>query len=180
VSIITKSDLLADPAGSRFTDILRGGNVHGQHVERWIDFLNTEDRSYRLLVAARDHQTAALKGVLAEAECQPWVTGYFDKQTLRATLRTKMCLGVLVRLHMEGWGWEAAGKKAHLGKRAVNREQEINGQTVILTPKHNGSGFSSYFTMSELYKPAGSPKKWQPTPNHWQSHLSSAPNRGGR
>jgi hypothetical protein len=144
MATITIDDFLNDSQGRRFADVANDAHVHWN---KWVDWLNDEDRQNRLEMAEAHFDMPALAGILKELEAEPFVRDYFDRRTPQTTLRVKQALGVLVKLHMEARSWSTTGTKGPLGRR----DPAYKGRG-----DHNGTrSFSRYIQSAERYRRPG-------------------------
>ena len=112
---ITRKDFLEDRQGRTFADVLNDG---GQPFDEILAFFNDKDRQRRMEESEIHHNRPALAGVVRELESLGPVDQFLGTQHPRRTKRLRQVVGVLVRMIMEGRGWQKTGRKGSLGVRA--------------------------------------------------------------
>ena len=137
---ITRDDFLADRQGRTFVDV-------ATHSERpfsaALEFFNDGDRQRRMEESEIHHDRAPLAGVVRELESIPAINRFLGRIHAHRSQRFRQAVGVLIRMIMEGRGWEKTGKKGSLGVR--------NGAAAG-RPRHNTGGLAFWFLRAERYK----------------------------
>lgn len=143
---INLQKFLDDNQGKRFADVPREAKEAFDEVLR---FFSSEDRQRRMEESELHHDRAPLAGVVRELESLPAVHRFLSSFHPRRSHRLRQAIGVVVRMIMEGRGWEKTGKKGSLG---IRRDAEPK------TPRHNTGGLSLWFIRAERYRlPTGMP-----------------------
>jgi hypothetical protein len=93
------------------------------------------------------HNRPALAGVVRELESLGPVDQFLGAQHPRRTKRLRQVVGVLVRMIMEGRGWQKTGRKGSLGVRAA-----VSGSTSRPGTYHNTGGLAFWFLRAERYE----------------------------
>ena len=145
--VLTLGDFLSDRQGARFSDVVNDPRVSFQ---AWLDFFNNPARQQRMMDSELDHQRPALAGVVRDLEHLDVFDSYLAGHDAHTTQRGRQAIGVIVRLEMEGLGWQKTGRKGSLGQR-------IRTQPGTRTPGAyiNTSGLSRWFTRAERYVKQG-------------------------
>ena len=138
---ITQEEFLSNRLGKAFSDVINNPEYPFDAV---FEFFNDEGRQQRMEDAAIHHDRAPLAGVVCEFEAQPAIDQFFRAVHPRQTKRFRQAVGALVRMIMEGRGWQKTGRKGSLGVRASSDSQ---------TPGHNTGGLSLWFLRAERYQP---------------------------
>ena len=112
---ITRKDFLEDRQGRTFADVL---NDDGQPFDQILAFFNDKDHQRRMEESEVHHDRPALAGVVRELESLAPVDQFLGTQHPRRTKRLRQVVGVIVRMIMEGRGWQKTGRKGSLGVRA--------------------------------------------------------------
>jgi len=141
---LTIEGFLADRQGARFADVVHDGRLDFGVV---LGFFNDPARQTRMEDAERHHDTAALAGVVRELENTEPFLSFFPSHDGHTTRRTRQAIGVIVRIVMEGLGWQKTGRKGSLGQRA-----RVPARTGEPGAYHNTSGISWWFTRAERYE----------------------------
>jgi len=144
---ITRHDLLQDPQGRTFADVL---NDPEQPFDAVLDFFNDDNRQRRMEESEIHHDRPALAGVVRELECQPSVDRFFSSKHARRSKRLRQAIGVVVRMIMERLGWKKMGKKGSLGVRAA-----IAQGAGTPGAYHNSGGLAFWFIRAERYERHG-------------------------
>lgn len=144
--VVTRKQFLEDPQGRTFTDVV---NDPKQPFDAVLAFFNDGDRQRRLEDSEIHHDRAPLAGVVRELEAQSDVDRLLSGIHVERSKRLRQAIGVLVRIIMEGRGWQKAGRKGSLGVRAPAQPQQ---------PVHNEGGLAFWFIRAERYRrPEGMP-----------------------
>lgn len=138
---ITQDKFLSSRLGKAFSDVVNNPECPFDVV---FEFFNDEGRQQRMEDAAIHHDRAPLAGVVCEFEAQPAIDQFFRAIHPRQTKRFRQAVGALVRMIMEGRGWQKTGRKGSLGVRAWSHSQ---------FPGHNTGGLSLWFLRAERYEP---------------------------
>ena len=138
---MTQGEFLNDHLGKAFSDVVNNPEYPFDEV---IEFFNDEGRQRRMEDAAIHHDRAPLAGVVREFEAQPVVDQFFRDIHPRQSKRFRQAVGALVRMIMEGRGWQKTGRKGSLGVRATKDSQ---------VPSHNTGGLALWFLRAERYEP---------------------------
>jgi hypothetical protein len=141
---ITRKDFLEDRQGRTFADVL---NDDGQPFNEVLAFFNDKDHQRRMEESEIHHDRPALAGVVRELESLAPVDQFLGTQHPRRTKRLRQVVGVIVRLIMEGRGWQKTGRKGSLGVRAT-----ISGSTSRPGTYHNTGGLAFWFLRAERYE----------------------------
>ncbi len=83
-----------------------------------------------------------MAGVVREFEAHPTFSRFLAEVHADRTQRFRQAVGVLVRIIMEGRGWQKTGRKGSLGVRAAASPQ---------APAHNTGGLAFWFKRAERY-----------------------------
>jgi hypothetical protein len=143
---VTLQKFLDDAQGKRFADVPREAK---EAFDAVLKFFSNEDRQRRMEESELHHDRAPLAGVVRELESLPVVHRFLSSFHPRRSHRLRQAIGVVVRMIMEGRGWEKTGKKGSLG---IRRDAELK------TPRHNSGGLSLWFIRAERYRlPTGMP-----------------------
>ena len=141
---ITRKDFLEDRQGRTFADVLNDG---AQPFDEILAFFNDKDRQRRMEESEIHHNRPALAGVVRELESLGPVDQFLGAQHPRRTKRLRQVVGVLVRMIMEGRGWQKTGRKGSLGVRAT-----VSGPTSRPGTYHNTGGLAFWFLRAERYE----------------------------
>jgi hypothetical protein len=99
------------------------------------------------------HDRPALAGVVRELESLEAIDRFLGTMHPRRTKRLRQVVGVVVRMIMEGRGWQKTGRKGSLGVRAA-----VSGSTGRPGTYHNTGGLAFWFLRAERYeRKAGMP-----------------------
>lgn len=139
---VTRDHFLEDPQGRTFADVV---NDPAQPFACVLEFFDDADRQRRMLESELHHDRSPLAGVVRELESQPAVNRFLSGAHARRNTRFRQAIGVLVRMIMEGHGWEKTGRKGSLGVRAPG---------IKSTPAHNSGGLAFWFVRAERYQRA--------------------------
>lgn len=147
---ITRKEFLEDRQGRTFADVL---NDEEQPFDQVLAFFNDKDRQRRLEESEIHHDRPALAGVVRELESLEGVDRFLGSMHPRRTKRLRQVVGVVVRMIMEGRGWQKTGRKGSLGVRAA-----VSGSTSRPGTYHNTGGLAFWFLRAERYeRKAGMP-----------------------
>lgn len=136
--IITENEFLADLAGSRYLDVVRG--TPGEFAET-IAFFNDEDRQKRMADSEIHHDRPALAGVVCELEHEAWFDDFMRLNDCHKTYRLRQAIGVITRMIMTARGFRTTGRNGSLGQRGkVSTGEKSSGAY------HNIGGLSLWFT----------------------------------
>src|SRR3990172_8156304 len=111
---ISRSDFLDDRQGKTFADVL---NDPEQPFGEVLEFFSDADRQRRMEESETHHDRAPMAGVVRELEAKPAINRFLATKHPRRSQRLRQAVGVLVRMIMEGRGWQKTGKKGSLGVR---------------------------------------------------------------
>lgn len=139
---ITRKDFLADSQGKTYADVLDGSE---QPFDTVLEFFNSADRQRRMEESELHHDRAPLAGVVRELEAQPAIDRFLSGVHSRRSMRLRQAIGVLVRMIMEGRGWQKTGRKGSLGVRSTKQKRK---------PAHNTGGLAFWFVRAERYERA--------------------------
>ena len=139
-----KAELLSDSQGKKFVGLFKDPRLDFDEI---LAFFEDEGRQRRLIDAAAAGKTA-LEGVIAELEGLPAVDRFFRGNDVRETKRLRQAIGVIVRILMDRLGWERAGRKGYLGRRA----RVAAGISWAPGEPYNESGPSRWFNRAENYR----------------------------
>ena len=143
---ITREDFLADRQGRTFADV---ADAADDLFDMILSFFSDTDRQRRMEESELHHDRAPLAGVVRELESIPAVHDAFLKGDSTRSKRLRQAIGVIVRMIMEGRGWQKTGRKGSLGVRAAASHN---------TPNHNSGGLALFFLRAERYEqPDGMP-----------------------
>jgi len=137
---ITRDDFLQDSQGRTFADVL---NDPDQPFDHALAFFNNPDRQRRMEESELHHDRSPLAGVVRELESLQEINDFLANSQTRRNTRFRQAIGVLVRMIMEGHGWQKTGRKGSLGVRSANRSSE---------PAHNSGGLAFWFVRAERYR----------------------------
>lgn len=141
---ITRKDVLDDRQGRTFADVLNDAEQPFDHV---LEFFNDKERQRRMEESEIHHGRPALAGVVRELESLEAVDRFLGTQHPRRTKRLRQVVGVVVRMIMEGRGWQKTGRKGSLGVRAA-----ISGRAGRPGSYHNTGGLAFWFLRAERYE----------------------------
>lgn len=137
---ITQEEFLADRQGRTFADVVNDPDCPFQDV---LEFFSDENRQRRMEESEIHHDRSPLAGVVRELEGLPAVNRFLAGVHAQRTKRLRQAIGVLVRMIMEGRGWQKTGRKGSLGVRAA---------TASHSPDHNTGGLAFWFIRAERYE----------------------------
>lgn len=147
---ITRKDFVEDRQGRTFADVLGDAD---QPLDAILEFFNDGERQRRMEDSEIHHDRPALAGVVRELESLQPVDRFLATQHPRRTKRLRQVVGVVVRMIMEGRGWQKTGRKGSLGVRAP-----ISGRRSRPGSYHNTGGLAFWFLRAERYeRKAGMP-----------------------
>jgi hypothetical protein len=138
---ITQEEFLADRQGRTFADVVNDPDCPFEEV---LEFFSDEDRQRRMEESEIHHDRSPLAGVVRELESRPALDQFFARRHGRRTKRLRQAIGVLVRMIMEGRGWQKTGRKGSLGVRSA--------QTHTPRVYHNTGGLAFWFIRAERYE----------------------------
>ena len=144
MATITTANFQADAQGRRFTDVISDDPTLFDQI---ITFFQDPHRQQRMIDAEIHHDRPALGGVIVELEYQPWFDTHMMSHDAHETQRLRQAIGVLVRIIMESCGFETAGTKGSLGRRAI-----VKPGTKAPGAYHNVTGTSFWFGSAERYR----------------------------
>jgi len=136
---VSKETFLSDPQGKRFSDVV---NDSEQPFDLVLKFFDDADRQLRMEESELHHDRAPLAGVVRELESQPDIDKFLAGAQIRRNTRFRQAIGVLVRMIMEGRGWQKTGRKGSLGVRAERTSD---------WPAYNKGGLAFWFVRAERY-----------------------------
>jgi hypothetical protein len=137
---VTRQKFLEDRQGRTFADVL---DDRSQPFDDVLRFFNDDSRQRRMEESEVHHNRAPLAGVVRELEAQQTINQFLAALHPRRSQRFRQAIGVVVRMIMEGRGWEKTGRKGSLGIR--------NAKTAN-TPRHNSGGLAFWFIRGERYE----------------------------
>jgi len=141
---IARKDFLEDRQGRTFADVL---NDRAQPFDQVLAFFNDKERQRRMEESEIHHNRPALAGVVRELEAEPAIDRFLAFEHPRRTKRLRQVVGVVVRMIMEGRGWQKTGRKGSLGVRA-----SVSGRTNKPGTYHNTGGLAFWFLRAERYE----------------------------
>jgi hypothetical protein len=106
-------------------------------------FFNDGNRQRRMEESELHHDRAPLAGVVRELESVPAINRFLGRIHPRRSQRFRQAIGVLIRMIMEGRGWQKTGKKGSLG---------VRNKAAAGRPHHNTGGLAFWFIRAERYK----------------------------
>lgn len=143
---ITRKMFLEDSQGRTFSDVLQDVD---QPFDAVLSFLSSAESQRRMLESELHHDRSPLAGVVRELESLPPIDAFLSGTQIKRNTRFRQAVGVLVRMIMEGHGWEKTGRKGSLGVRSSRKTR---------TPAHNTGGLAFWFIRAERYQlPGGMP-----------------------
>ena len=131
---------MADRQGKTFSDV---ANDAEKPFECVLAFFDDADRQRRMEESELHHDRPPLAGVVRELESQIEIDRFLAGVHAQRTTRLRQAIGVLVRMIMEGRGWQKTGRKGSLGVRATTADQ---------LPVHNMGGLAFWFVRAERYE----------------------------
>ena len=134
LDLVSRKSFSEDRQGRTFADVL---NDPEQPLDEVLAFFANHDRQRRMEETETHHDRPRLAAVAPELEGQPGIDRFLATQHPRRTKRLRQAVGVVVRMIMEGRGWEKAGKKGSLCVRAVRAPRRA---ARIITPAAWRSG----------------------------------------
>jgi hypothetical protein len=137
---VTRDDFLNDRQGKTFADVV---NDPEQPFDAVLEFFNDADRQRRMEESELHHDRSPLAGVVRELESHPAIDAFLGAAQTRRNTRFRQAIGVLVRMVMEGRGWQKTGRKGSLGVRAAGAAR---------TPAHNTGGLAFWFIRAERFR----------------------------
>lgn len=137
---VSRADFLNDAQGKTFADVV---NDPEQPFDTVLEFFDDADRQRRMEESELHHDRSPLAGVVRELESTPAIDRFLTGVHARRTTRLRQAIGVLVRIIMEGRGWQKTGRKGSLGVRAAKSAQ---------TAAHNTGGLAFWFVRTERYE----------------------------
>lgn len=137
---ITKKDFLDDRQGRTFVDVVDDPDFSFEEV---LQFFSDEGRQRRMEDSEIHHDRAPMAGVVREFEAHPSFNRFLTGVHAQPTKRFRQAVGVLVRMIMQGRGWEKTGRKGSLGVRAAGDPGK---------PDHNTGGLAFWFIRAERYQ----------------------------
>ena len=144
---ITREIFGEDAQGRTFADVL---NDPEQPLDAIFAFFGDENRQRRMEESELHHDRSPLAGVVRELEALPEINAFLTEVHPARTKRLRQCIGVVVRMIMQGRGWKKTGRKGSLGVRAA--------KSSAAAPAHNVGGLALWFIRAERYeREAGMP-----------------------
>lgn len=138
--VVTRDRFLQHPQGRTFADVVKDCDQVFQEV---LEFFASPERQQRMEDAEIHHDRPPLAGVVRELESLPSVDRFLSEVHPRRSKRLRQAIGVLVRIIMEGRGWQKTGRKGSLGVRAPASPRR---------PSHNTGGLAFWFIRAERYE----------------------------
>jgi hypothetical protein len=137
---ITRDEFLADRQGRTFADVVTGS---ARPFDAALEFFSDEGRQRRMEESEIHHDRAPLAGVVRELESLPDINRFLGRIHPRRSQRFRQAIGVLIRMIMEGRGWQKTGKKGSLG---------VRNSAAAGRPRHNTGGLAFWFVRAERYE----------------------------
>ncbi len=137
---ITREVFCDDSQGRTFADIL---NDPDQPLDAVLAFFSDPDRQRRMEESEIHHDRPPLAGVVRELETEPTINAFLAEVHINRSKRLRQCVGVVVRMIMQGLGWKKTGRQGSLGVRAA--------KTNTPSPAHNTGGLAFWFLRGERY-----------------------------
>lgn len=138
---ITRKVFIEDAQGRTFADVL---NDPEQPLDAVFAFFSDPGRQRRMEESEIHHDRSPLAGVVRELEAQPEINAFLTEVHAGRSKRLRQCIGVVVRIIMQGRGWKKTGKKGSLGVRAAKSDAP--------SPAHNTGGLAFWFLRGERYE----------------------------
>lgn len=138
---ITRKVFIEDAQGRTFADVL---NDPEQPLDAVFAFFSDPGRQRRMEESEIHHDRSPLAGVVRELEAQPEINAFLTEVHAGRSKRLRQCIGVVVRIIMQGRGWKKTGKKGSLGVRAAKSDSP--------SPAHNTGGLAFWFLRGERYE----------------------------
>lgn len=138
---ITRKAFSEDAQGRTFADVLKDPE---QPLNAVFAFFSDPDRQRRMEESEIHHDRSPLSGVVRELEAQPEINMFLAEVHANRSKRLRQCIGVVVRMIMEGRGWKKTGRKGSLGVRAA--------KSGAPSPAHNTGGLAFWFIRGERYE----------------------------
>lgn len=138
---ITRKVFSDDTQGRTFADVLKDPE---QPLDTVFTFFSDPDRQRRMEESEIHHDRSPLSGVVRELEAQPEINVFLTEVHANRSKRLRQCIGVVVRMIMEGRGWKKTGRKGSLGVRAAKSDAP--------SPAHNTGGLAFWFIRGERYE----------------------------
>ena len=138
---ITRKVFSDDAQGRTFADVL---NDPEQPLDTVFAFFSDPGRQRRMEESEIHHDRSPLAGVMRELEAQPEINAFLTEVHAGRSKRLRQCIGVVVRIIMQGRGWKKTGKKGSLGVRAAKPDAS--------SPVHNTGGLAFWFLRGERYE----------------------------
>lgn len=138
--VVTREQFLSHQQGRTFADVV---NDPGQPFDDVLEFFRSPERQQRMEDSEIHHDRPPLAGVIRELESLPRVDRFLSTVHPRRSKRLRQAIGVVVRIIMEGRGWQKTGRKGSLGVRAAPASRE---------PGHNSGGLAFWFIRAERYE----------------------------
>lgn len=142
--IVTRTTFLENRHGRTFSDVVNDPNVDFEDV---LAFFNDPQRQLRMEDAEIHHDRPPLAGVVREFEAQPNISRYLASEPPHKAKRFRQAVGMIVRMIMEGRGWQKTGRKGSLGVRAG-----VKSGTTQPGSYHNSGGLAFWFIRAERYE----------------------------
>ena len=136
---ITREKFLKDNQGRTFLDVV---NDPEQPFDETLNFFNDQNKQRRMEESEIHHDRPPLAGVVRELESIPTIDRALAEPLNKKSLRFRQSIGVLIRMIMEGRGWNKTGRKGSLGVRADKDTSAYN---------HNTGGLAFWFVRAERY-----------------------------
>lgn len=128
-----------DRRGKRFADVWNEAEKAYLEV---LEFFDDERRQQRMEDSELHHDRPPLAGVVRELEALPNVDRLLGDENVALGKRFRQAIGMMVRIIMEGRGWEKTGRKGSLGVRPAD-EGSLH---------HNTGGLAYWFLRAERYQ----------------------------
>lgn len=101
--VISRHDLLRDPRGKVFADLL---NDPEQPFDTILEFFNSESRQRCMVDSEVRYHRAPLAAVERELELQPAIQNFLHSKDADARKRLGQVVTVVVRMIMDRLGWD--------------------------------------------------------------------------
>ena len=138
---VTRNTFLNDPQGRTFSDVI---NDPQYPFDEAIRFFDSADRQRRMEESELHHDRPPLAGVVRELESQQVIHDFLASGPVGGGRRFRQAIGVIVRMTMEGRGWQKTGRKGSLGVRTKQSESQSS--------RRNTGGLALWFIRAERYE----------------------------
>ena len=159
---VTRSNFLNEAQGRTFSDVV---NDPEHPFDEAIRFFASADRQRRMEESELHHDRPPLAGVVRELESQEVIHEFLASGRAGGGRRFRQAIGVIVRMIMEGLGWQKTGRKGSLGVRTKQSESQS-------TPRNTG-GLALWFIRAERYERPDGMAFWPVHENRKKSERSA-------